>query len=220
MCGIAGIVALDGFEPKTLVEMTHLVHYRGPNGFGFAYAEPGDDKPVEVIHNEERTTRLSHPVVGLGNRRLAILDVSPLGNMPMQIEDGAYSITFNGEIYNYREIRKELEGIGYRFHTGTDTEVILWAYQEWKEECLLRFNGMWSFALWDRLRQRLFCARDRFGIKPFYYISSESNRYCKLPRWRAAQIRVRFSIFWSGGCWITPRRLSSTACINCKEATI
>ncbi len=175
MCGIAGIVALDGFDPKTLVEMTHLISYRGPDGFGFAYIEPGQDKRAEVIHNENRSGRLPRPVVGLGNRRLAILDVSSLGNMPMEIDDGTYCLTFNGEIYNYREIRQDLEGIGHRFKTGTDTEVILHAYQEWGEACLRRFNGMWSFALWDRPKQRLFCARDRFGIKPFYYTFSDRH---------------------------------------------
>jgi len=169
MCGIAGIIALDGFDPQVLMEMTHVVSYRGPSGFGFAFAEPGPKAHLEIIHNETRGPRLPHPVIGLGNRRLAILDVSSSGNMPMEIEKGAYSITFNGEIYNYKEIREELEGAGHRFRTGTDTEVILHAYQEWGDECLQRFNGMWSFALWDRIRQRLFCARDRFGVKPFYY---------------------------------------------------
>ena len=169
MCGIAGIVALDGFDPRTLMTMTHLVSYRGPNGFGFAYAMPGKDSRIEIIHNENRAPFVSRPLIGLGSRRLAILDVSPNGNMPMEIEDGAFCIVFNGEIYNYREIRAQLEKDGHRFRTGTDTEVILRAYQQWGEECLHRFNGMWSFALWDRAKQKLFCARDRFGVKPFYY---------------------------------------------------
>jgi asparagine synthase (glutamine-hydrolysing) len=95
--------------------------------------------------------------------------------MPMEIDDGAYCLTFNGEIYNYKEIRQELEAIGHRFKTGTDTEVILHAYKQWGEECLRRFNGMWSFALWDRPKQRLFCARDRFGVKPFFYAFSDRH---------------------------------------------
>ncbi|MGO9589673.1 MAG: asparagine synthase (glutamine-hydrolyzing) [Candidatus Acidiferrales bacterium] len=152
--------------------MTELVNYRGPNGFGFAYATPGVSARAEIIHNEARHPRLSRPVVGLGNRRLAILDVSPLGNMPMESDDGACVITYNGEIYNYKEIRLEIENSGRRFRTKTDTEVILRAYQEWGEDCLSHFNGMWSFALWDREKQRLFCARDRFGVKPFYYALS------------------------------------------------
>lgn len=169
MCGIAGIVALDGFEPQTLMSITQLVSYRGPSGFGFAYANSGPGAEAEIIHNEERPPQLTRPIVGLGNRRLAILDVSPLGNMPMAADDGAFVITFNGEIYNYREIRLELETLGHRFHTRTDTEVILHSYQQWGQDCLSHFNGMWSFALWDRNRQMLFCARDRFGVKPFYY---------------------------------------------------
>jgi asparagine synthase (glutamine-hydrolysing) len=169
MCGIAGIIAPGGFEPQTLVAMTHLVSYRGPNGFGFAYAGRGTESRVEIIHNEDRAPSSTRPVVGLGSRRLAILDVSSLGNMPMEIDDGAFCVVFNGEIYNYKEVRQQLEPRGHAFRTGTDTEVILRAYQEWGEECLQHFNGMWSFAIWDRAKQKLFCARDRFGVKPFYY---------------------------------------------------
>ena len=173
MCGIAGIVSLKGVDPRLLMEMTHLVSYRGPSGFGFAYAEQGKAGIVEVIHDENRPPDLVSrgvlPAIGLGNRRLAILDVSSAGNMPMQIDDGDYSITYNGEIYNYKEVRAELREFGCQFRTGTDTEVILQAYKTWGPACLERFNGMWSFALWDRPKQLLFCARDRFGIKPFYY---------------------------------------------------
>jgi asparagine synthase (glutamine-hydrolysing) len=172
MCGIAGIVSVDGFDPQTLMAMTHLVSHRGPNGFGFAYSMPGQVAPVEIIHNEDRVPRMSRPVIGLGSRRLAILDVSREADMPLQIEDGAYSIVFNGEIYNYKEIRQQLETLGHRFVTLTDTEVILRAYQKWGEDCLHRFNGMWSFALWDKPKQRLFCSRDRFGVKPFFFTSS------------------------------------------------
>ncbi|HXX21333.1 MAG TPA: asparagine synthase (glutamine-hydrolyzing) [Candidatus Acidoferrum sp.] len=169
MCGIAGIVSLDGFDPKTLVAMTDLVSYRGPSGFGFAFSQPGKNSRIEIIHDERRMPTISLPVVGLGSRRLAILDLSPAGNQPMMSDNGDLCITFNGEIYNYKEIHHELENYGHKFRTGTDTEVILRAYREWGQECLARFNGMWGFAIWDRARQRLFCARDRFGVKPFYY---------------------------------------------------
>lgn len=169
MCGIAGIISSEGLDPKVLMSMTHLVKHRGPDGYGFVFFGSGRDSPHEVIHNEDRLPSLQNPTVGLGHRRLAILDLSALGNQPMQTEDGVLWITYNGEIYNYLEIRQELKGLGHSFKTGTDTEVILHAYQEWGSECLSRFNGMWSFALWDRLRQRLFCSRDRFGVKPFYY---------------------------------------------------
>ena len=103
MCGIAGIIAREGFDPRSLIGMTQLISYRGPSGFGFAYAQPGTTAPVEIIHNEERLPAISRPVIGLGNRRLAILDVSTAGNQPMEIADGSYSITYNGEIYNYKE---------------------------------------------------------------------------------------------------------------------
>jgi len=169
MCGIAGIVALDGFDPETLVSMTHLVKHRGPDGFGFAYDLRGGMNSLEVIHNENRMPDTPRPIVGLGNRRLAILDLSPCGNMPMATADGNLCVTYNGEIYNYRELRAELETLGYCFRSGSDTEVLLNAYTRWGEECVQRFNGMWSFALWDRRKQSLFCSRDRFGVKPFYY---------------------------------------------------
>lgn len=168
MCGIAGIMAPEGFNPAVLVDMTHLIRYRGPDGFGFAFTRFGDSE-VHIIHNEDRLPACPSPVVGLGNRRLAILDISAAGNQPMSIRDGGYTITFNGEIYNYREIRLELEQRGCIFRTNTDTEVVLYAYQQWGENCLQHFNGMWAFGLWDRSEQKLFCARDRFGVKPFYY---------------------------------------------------
>src|SRR5271166_5304664 len=150
MCGIAGIVAGGGFDPQTLIAMTHLVSYRGPSGFGFAYLGRGEDSDLEMVHNENRMPSNQRPQIGLGSRRLAILDVSAAGNQPMAIEHGDYCMTFNGEVYNYKEIREELARLGHRFRTGTDTEVILHAYQQWGKECLQRFNGMWSFALWDR----------------------------------------------------------------------
>jgi len=177
MCGIAGIVALDGFEPHRLVAMTHLVTYRGPSGFGFAYIQPCATVPIEVIHNQDRGPNQPKPVIGLGSRRLAILDTSASGTQPMQAADGNLCITFNGEIYNYKEIREELEPLGHRFQTGTDTEVILHAYQQWGEDCVQRFNGMWAFAIWDRTKQQLFCSRDRFGVKPFYYAIHQGRFY-------------------------------------------
>ncbi len=176
MCGIAGIVSLDGFDARTLVEMTQMIRYRGPSGYGFAYISPGTNTIVDVHHNEE-SPPASTPILGLGNRRLAILDVSSAGNQPMCTEDDAFCVTYNGEIYNYKELRVELEQLGHRFRTGTDTEVLLRSYQQWGEQCLQRFNGMWSFALWDRAKQTLFCARDRFGVKPFYFAALDRSFY-------------------------------------------
>jgi len=177
MCGIAGIVALDGFDPGKLVAMTQMIAYRGPDGYGFAYATAGTSARVEIRQGDERMPEVRRPQIGLGNRRLAIVDLSPSGNQPMQSADGSLCLTYNGEIYNYKEIREELRALGYRFASGTDTEVVLNSYQAWGEQCLRKFNGMWSFALWDRPRQRLFCARDRFGVKPFYFTAGERAFY-------------------------------------------
>lgn len=177
MCGIAGIVSLDGFDPSQLVSMTHMIAYRGPSGFGFAYSDLNADGQLEMVHGDERPPALSRPRIGLGNRRLAILDLSPAGNQPMQLGDGALCITYNGEIYNYKEIREELVALGHRFRSGTDTEVILRSYHAWGEDCLKRFNGMWSFAILDRRNKKIFCARDRFGVKPFYYVPAKSAFY-------------------------------------------
>jgi asparagine synthase (glutamine-hydrolysing) len=177
MCGIAGIIAQDGIDPGMLMSMTHVVSHRGPDGFGFAYAEQKAQTPMEIIHDENRVPYLLRPAIGLGSRRLAIVDLSPHGNMPMQSEDGSCCVTYNGEIYNYKEIRAELAQKGYRFRSATDTEVILNAYLEWGEECLSHFNGMWSFGLWDQRNQSLFCARDRFGVKPFYYANVGGTFY-------------------------------------------
>ena len=113
--------------------------------------------------------------VGLGSRRLAILDLSPAGHMPMTSDDGSLTIAYNGEVYNFIELRAELEALGHRFRSHTDTEVILAAYAQWGPECLPKFNGMWGFAILDRRRQVLFCARDRFGVKPFHYLRTPSS---------------------------------------------
>jgi asparagine synthase (glutamine-hydrolysing) len=130
-----------------LKTMSGLLTHRGPDGEGSHIAE----------------------CVGLVHRRLAIIDLTDIGLQPMTNEDETLWLVFNGEIYNFIELRGELELKGHHFRSHSDTEVILHAYEEWGEKCLLRFNGMWAFALWDSRNKKLFCARDRFGIKPFYY---------------------------------------------------
>jgi len=177
MCGIAGIVSLNGLEPRTLVAMTQMIAYRGPDAYGFAYTTAGADARVEIRHCDLQIPTIPGPQVGLGNRRLAILDLSSTGNQPMQTEDGDLCVTFNGEIYNYLEIRETLQRLGHRFLSNTDTEVILRSYRAWGQDCLEQFNGMWSFALWDRRKQVLFCSRDRFGVKPFYFCSTGRTFY-------------------------------------------
>jgi asparagine synthase (glutamine-hydrolysing) len=149
MCGIAGQYCYDGKLPDRvlLARMSELLAHRGPDGEG-----------TEIRGS-----------IGLVYRRLAIIDLSDDGLQPMTNEDGTLWLVFNGEIYNFIELREELVGKGHRFHSHSDSEVILHAYEEWGTGCLRRFNGMWAFALWDEKTQQLFCARDRFGIKPFYY---------------------------------------------------
>lgn len=149
MCGIAGFVDKSG-APAALAHidhMTDLVAHRGPDGRGTYLAGS----------------------LALGHRRLAILDLSDLGHQPMCREAQGLAITFNGEIYNYIELRAQLAQKGHIFHTKTDTEVILASYAEWGEACVNHFNGMWAFAIHDRTTNRLFLSRDRFGIKPLYY---------------------------------------------------
>ena len=113
--------------------------------------------------------------LGLGHRRLAIIDTSDGGRQPMSFGDGRYWITFNGEIYNFLELKAELEHSGYQFKTDSDTEVILAGYHCWGEDCQLRFNGMWAFAIWDRDERKLFISRDRFGVKPLIYYFDQKH---------------------------------------------
>lgn len=155
MCGIAGIFHFNG-EPVSVVNlrrMTDAITHRGPDGEGF-YVDS---------------------FIGLGHRRLAIIDLSPAGHQPMVTQDKNYILSYNGEIYNFQELRIELEGLGHQFHSRTDSEVVLKAYVEWGTIALDRFNGMFAFAIWDRTRQELILARDRYGIKPLYY-TFQSNK--------------------------------------------
>ena len=148
MCGIAGMLAEPGrlADSRLLRAMTGILAHRGPDGDG---------------HHEDGR-------VGLGHRRLSIIDLAT-GEQPMSNDDASVWITFNGEIYNYRELRRELESRGYRFRTASDTEVILKAYEAFGPDCVGRLRGMFAFALWDARRRRLFLARDRAGIKPLVY---------------------------------------------------
>ena len=149
MCGIAGIFNLNGepVSPVLLRKMTDAIKHRGPDSEGF-YVDS---------------------FIGLGHRRLSIIDLSRAGHQPMITEDKQFAITYNGEIYNFQALRIELESLGHKFRSKTDTEVVLHGYVQWGTECLKRFNGMFAFSIWDKTRQELFLARDRYGIKPFYY---------------------------------------------------
>lgn len=149
MCGITGIFNLNGepVSPVILRRMTDAIEHRGPDGEGF----------------------YSDGFVGLGHRRLSIIDLSPAGHQPMITRDGQVALSYNGEIYNFQELRLELESLGHQFHSRTDSEVVLNAWVEWGIDCVTRFNGMYAFAVWDKRQQALFLVRDRYGIKPLYY---------------------------------------------------
>jgi asparagine synthase (glutamine-hydrolysing) len=174
VCGIAGRVNFISGAPvdrDVVQRMCDLLAHRGPDGEGVWCDGP----------------------VGFGHRRLAILDLSPLGRQPMTTEDGTLTVTFNGEIFNFPELRTELEGLGHHFRTRCDTEVILAAYRQWDVGCVRRFAGMFAFVLWDAPRRRVFAARDRLGKKPFYYhcdgegmvFASESKAFLADARFQA-----------------------------------
>lgn len=149
MCGITGLINLDGaaVSPIILKRMTDAIAHRGPDGEG------------QWIEGN----------FGLGHRRLAIIDLSPAGHQPMISADHRYVLSYNGEVYNYRELRADLEAEGVWFRSQTDSEVVLCALAHWGADALTRFNGMFALALWDRKEQTLLLARDRYGIKPLYY---------------------------------------------------
>ncbi len=152
MCGIAGIINFDGapVERKLLQRMTDIIAHRGPDDHGF--------------HVDG--------AVGLGHRRLSIIDLSENGHQPMCNEDGSVWVTFNGEIYNYKSLKADLESRGHIFRSNCDTETIVHAYEEYGRDCVTHFRGMFSFAIWDNRRKKLFAAVDRMRIKPFYYTVS------------------------------------------------
>lgn len=167
MCGIAGIYNLNNtpVSIETLKRFTDSMVHRGPDGAGY-----------ELFDNE---------TLGMGQRRLSILDLSEKGKQPMSYADGRYWITYNGEIFNFIEVKEELQQLGHAFKSDTDTEVILAAYTQWGKACLDKFNGMWAFAIWDEKDKTLFLARDRFGIKPLYYIHQANNFFAFASETRA-----------------------------------
>lgn len=157
MCGIVGLWNLNGepISPEELNRFINSLAHRGPDG---------SDVYIDSESNLE-----------FGHRRLAIIDTSDGGRQPMSYADGRYWIVFNGEMYNFLELKKELEALGYSFKTESDTEVILTAYHHWGEDCQLKFNGMWAMAIWDSTERKLFVSRDRFGVKPMIYHYDENH---------------------------------------------
>ena len=188
MCGIFGILANNSsISPKLLEQATDSLAHRGP-----------DDRGTVVI----QSNTIPHLEVGLGNRRLAILDLSPLGHQPMQDAETGNWIVYNGEIYNFRELRTRLQGEGVRFDSQSDTEVLLKAYGRWGEKCLGELRGMFAFAIWDAKRSRLLLGRDPMGIKPLYY--SSAGQYFLF----ASELRTLL------GTGLIPRRLDPAGLVN------
>lgn len=158
MCGIAALFACEKTGAELIRRMTDIIPHRGPDGEGH----------VSLLGGR----------LWLGHRRLAIIDLTAAGHQPMSYLDGRYWVTYNGEIYNYIELREELEGKGHTFQSDSDTEVLLAAYAEWGRDCLHRFNGMWAFVIADTASGEVFAARDRFGVKPFYYAVAGGRLGC------------------------------------------
>ena len=157
MCGISGVLKFNRGSvcPAKFEQFNNTLSHRGPD-FGDVFIEKNN-------------------ALALGHRRLSIIDLDSRSNQPMHSRDGRFVLTFNGEIYNFREIRLQLEQQGYQFITDSDTEVLLTAYEHWGEGCLNQFNGMWAFGIWDRKEQSLFLSRDRFGVKPLYFVEQSGG---------------------------------------------
>ena len=158
MCGIVGSISSKNISEEHIRNSLSSINHRGPDSNGF---------------KKFNNTKLGH--VFLGHTRLSIIDLSKNGSQPMNDSDSKISITYNGEIYNFDEIKKELYNKGYSFNSNTDTEVIIYAYKEWGIKCVDKFIGMFAFAIYDELKEKLFIVRDRLGIKPLYYFSNNNE---------------------------------------------
>ena len=218
MCGIAGFIATQGNQlpNNSVLRMTDLIHHRGPDDEGYIFLSAdkkiniagGHDTPEGVwgaptdyqpsLHVKDYSHK--HSILAFGHRRLSILDLSPGGHQPMSYKNGRYWIIFNGEIYNYLDIRLELEKSGYRFTTGSDTETVLASYAEWGTGCFEKFVGMWALAVYDKNTDEIILSRDRYGIKPLYYyfspsggfyFASEIKQFTALSEWKARMNPVR-----------------------------
>jgi asparagine synthase (glutamine-hydrolysing) len=186
MCGIAGIVNLEGVNTLEIHKMSKVLQHRGPDDEGFLLLDTqnktqffkGNDTIAQLAalpHIEDPRFKIQDLRLGLVHRRLSILDLSPAGHQPMSYAQGRFQLVFNGEIYNYKELKTELKAEGYTFTSDSDTEVILAAYQQWGVACVNKFAGMWAIALLDTEKKELFLSRDRFGIKPLYYASAKNK---------------------------------------------
>ena len=157
MCGIGGVFHFgkEKVNEPLLKSMSDVIHYRGPDGDGIWIDESSS--------------------VGFVHRRLAIIDLNDTGKQPMMYDKGRYVVTYNGEIYNYKEIKEDLIKVGYQFTSTSDTEVLLALYDQKKAKCLDDLDGMFSFSIYDNVLKTMFCARDRFGEKPFHYYKDKNH---------------------------------------------
>jgi len=170
MCGIVGLFSTNGnISVKDIVSSAEMVKYRGPDDEGYMLVNNDNRILNAKTRNEAEAIKSDNIKGGFAFRRLSILDLSDSGHQPMSDDSENFWIIYNGEIYNYLELRSELQSLGYHFKSMTDTEVIIYSFIEWGSQCLEKFNGMWSFAIYDKSKKRLFCSVDRFGIKPLYY---------------------------------------------------
>ncbi|MBI9031457.1 asparagine synthase (glutamine-hydrolyzing) [bacterium] len=184
MCGISGIFHLDNsfFNPESLLLMNNSIRHRGPDDEGFFLQSSttcqlysGDDSTSEIKKLYPHLRESSPSKIGLGFRRLSIIDLSQHGHQPMQDESKRYTMVFNGEIYNYLELREKLQNLGYKFRSNSDTEVLLNMYLEYKDNCFAMLNGMWALAIWDNELDKITLCRDRWGIKPLCYFYDEKR---------------------------------------------
>ncbi|MFX0196176.1 MAG: asparagine synthase (glutamine-hydrolyzing), partial [Candidatus Hodarchaeota archaeon] len=169
MCGIAGFLQQNGrkVELGALRRMGDMLRHRGPDDEGYVLID-ADGLPEENFEQSSGN-------VGFAQQRLSIIDLSPLGHQPMSNEEKTIWVNYNGEVYNFQELRKELIGKGYRFKSQSDTEVIVYAFQEWGINCVERFIGMFAIVFWDNREKKLYLVRDRLGIKPLYYYFKDGN---------------------------------------------
>ena len=197
MCGIAGAVSLnhEPLQVERLKPMVDVIAHRGPDDAGYLVYQTGTDRPVGQDFTDSQFQEVCPllPVIDspsgrrilhsekwnlfFGHRRLSIIDLSPRGHQPMCDKGRKIWLIYNGEIYNFREIRQELKRLGYHFSSASDTEVIIHAYHQWGTDCIHRFNGMFAFALYDSRNHKVWLARDRYGIKPLYYTLTDEGTF-------------------------------------------
>src|SRR5215510_16244292 len=186
MCGIAGIISSSGQSPDEVEartqRMTDSLAHRGPDDWGLVRLSPDRivSRSMEQPSGETADRHTNAPddrVIVFGHRRLAIIDLSVTGHQPMRDASGRFWMVLNGEIYNYRELRADIESTGVTFRSSSDTEVLLALFAREHTNCLQKLRGMFAFAIWDEDRRELFLARDRFGIKPLYYAHGTNGSF-------------------------------------------